>query len=128
MLVREIEHAVNEEDVVDGQEKRMQEATVFQVSSTALHYVRALSIYNSDSKLKHLLDISVAEWANHILGDGLPSDEMLDCVDYVRGVWEAETVNPGFTDVVGDVAQISVDEAFHGKVLTKNDWKWILWP
>lgn len=64
----EVKGVVNEVDVLNDKEVQSHITTSSKLECKAFHYLHSLGIYHSDRRLKHLKDMSVAEYTIHFGG------------------------------------------------------------
>lgn len=119
LLVSTVKDLMMENDVVGGETAWSGSTAGFRVQVSGLQYVGTLSIYQSDLLLNHLQHISFAEFANHLGGDGIPAGETLGLLD-LGIIWVVASTHHGFTNVINDVPQVSVDEIVYGNDLREN--------
>lgn len=93
----------------------------------ALRYVWVAGTYSSDTPVKRIQHMSVAECATLFWRNGLPAISMLKCVDYM-GMLDAVSAPQGFRNVAKNVSRLLVDEVVYRDELSGNGRRWMMPP
>lgn len=92
----------------------------FELKAKAVHHVHAPVIYRSRTRVKGLLQMSVAECAIQFWRKGLPASKILRFVEYM-GVRDIVSAHSGFRNIVTSGPHFSVNELVYGDGLSRND-------